>query len=129
MRRSLGLALAAIALGSGCATMARGTRQEVSFTTVPEGAVVRDLRSGESWQTPAVVELARNHRYQLEVSKQGFRSEQVYLRSEVPFQWWLVGSFTLGVSILFDATLGGLYDLEPAAVHVVLERDRAATTD
>ena len=111
----------------GCATMARGTRQTVRFDISPEGAEVRDKRTGEVWTAPADISLLRRQRHSLVVSKEGYQSQEVYLRSEVPFEWWFVGSLTLGVSFAFDATLGGLYDLEPKRVAVVLEHHRAPT--
>lgn len=116
-------ALVLVLLTSGCATIARGTRQPVSFTTLPEGAELVDTRTGERWVTPVVVELERKHRHTLTVSKEGYRLEQVYVRSEVPFHWWLIDALTF--STLFDVFLGGIYDLKPADVHVVLERTDA----
>ena len=124
--KTLALALCLFA-ASGCATMARGRTQPVSFVTVPEGAKVRDDATGETWQTPAIVDLQRRQRHPLIVTLDGYREERVYLRSEVPFQWWMVGALTLGISLPFDAILGGLYDLKPADVHVVLEREKPAT--
>jgi len=55
------------------------------------------------------------------VSKPGYQPQQVYIRSEVPFTWWAIDAFTLCISTLVDALLGGLYDLEPAHVTVVLD--------
>jgi hypothetical protein len=106
----------------GCATLVRGTRQTVRFDTSPEGAEVRDKRTDEVWIAPADISFLRRQRHSLLVSKDGYEPQEVYLRSEVPFEWWFVGSLTLGVSLAFDATLGGLYDLEPKRIAVVLER-------
>jgi hypothetical protein len=112
----------ALGLGSGCATIVRGTHQNVHFDSVPAGAELRDSRTGEIWRTPVDIELPRDRRYAFVMSMAGYQPQEIYIRSEVPLHWWIIDAFTLCISTLFDAVLGGLYDLRPDRVSVVLER-------
>lgn len=111
-----------LSLGSGCATIVRGTHQSVHFESVPPGAELRDKRTGETWFTPIDVELPRDRRYEFVIAKAGYQPQEVYIRSEVPLHWWIIDAFTLCISTVIDAALGGLYDLKPERVTVVLER-------
>jgi len=115
------MALRTLSVLMGCATLVRGTRQTVHFESSPEGAEFRDASTGQRWTAPTDIALERKRRHSLSVSKDGYESQQVYLRSEVPFAWWFLDAFTLGVSTAIDAILGGLYDLKPERVTVVLE--------
>jgi hypothetical protein len=117
----LGLLLL-VATSSGCATLVRGTTQTIHFDCSPEGVVLRDASSGEpSWNLPADVTLSRRGFHWLIATKDGYRPADVYIRSEVSVKWYYLDLPTLGLGALFDAIAGGLYDLEPAQVSLVLE--------
>ena len=122
-RRAWGTALAAlvIASSSGCATIARGTHQEVLIETAPEGATIIVERTGEEHLSPVRLQLQRSRRHQFVISKDGYETQHLYLRSEANAIWWIVDAFSLGIGNILDAVLGGLYDLEPERPYVVLE--------
>ena len=101
----------------------RGSEQQVTFSSSPAGAEFLDLETGARWTAPAALPLARLYSHSILASKPGHRSEEVYLHSQASPGWYAVGCLTLGVSLVFDAILGGLYDLTPSEVHVVLERE------
>jgi hypothetical protein len=111
----------AFCLAPGCATIVRGTTQAVAIETKPTGATVRHSGTGETWLSPAELRLGRRHRHVLEVSMVGYRTQQVYVRSEASVTWWIIDAFTLGIANAIDAATGGLFDLRPARVHVVLQ--------
>jgi hypothetical protein len=112
----------------GCATLARGTKQKVTIASNPSGATVTHERAKESWTTPATIELPRNRRHDIVVSMPGYTPASVYVRSEANIGWWIFDAFSLGVGNLIDALAGGLFDLQPESVHVVLERETEAPT-
>ena len=93
------------------------------MVTVPPGAEIRHDASGELWQSPIVIDLKRRSRHLLIVHKDGYESQQVYIRSEANVGWWIFDAFSLGIGNALDAAIGGLFDLKPDRVHVVLERD------
>jgi len=105
----------------GCATLARGTTQVVKVETKPMGATIRHSGTGETWTSPAELRLGRRHRHVLTVSKEGYQEQQVYVRSEASVPWWILDAFTLGIANAIDAATGGLFDLRPSRIHVVLQ--------
>ena len=125
--RLAGLVLA-IAVGSGCATIARGTRQEIAFSASPPGVEVYDELTDEHWTAPDALVLDRASPHLLVISREGYRAEMINVRSETS-AGWMIGTMllTLGTSTALDALLGGLYHLEPERVYVVLEREPALT--
>lgn len=70
--------------------------------------------------------LVRGYAHLLVVSKDGYGTEYVNIRSVTSDGWMAVGILTPGISAVIDMALGGIYDLKPERVHVVLERESAA---
>jgi hypothetical protein len=97
-RRFVGLAGAALAL-SGCATVIRGTHETFRIASTPDGAVAQ-LSGGESCVTPCAVEIGRADPFQVRISKAGFVTQTVSVRS--------VTSGAAGVGLLSNALVGGI---------------------
>jgi hypothetical protein len=114
-------ASALLSLASGCATLAHGTHQTIHFESRPAGAKLTDLKTGDTWTLPAEVTLWRRRHHQLVAELEGYRSEQVYMTREMPWYWWELDAFTLGVGAIVDALSGGFYELGPDPVVIVLE--------
>src|SRR5678810_338390 len=67
-------------LGAGCATMFYGTTQEVPVTSVPDGAEVR-IQGAVRGKTPVTLTLERKPDYEMEISKAGYQTVTVRLKS------------------------------------------------
>jgi PEGA domain len=78
--RAVDLAVRALPVLSGCATMIHGTTQEVPITSEPAGAEIR-LRGALLGTTPTTLTLERKPDYDLEITKQGYRPKRVRLES------------------------------------------------
>ena len=122
-RRGTPALLLSVVLAFGCASVVRGTRQDVSIITVPPGAEILHQASGERWESPGILSLKRRNRHVLVVHQEGYLAQEVYIRSEASVTWWVIDAFSLGIGNILDAAIGGLFDLKPERVHVVLERD------
>ena len=120
-RTALSLVGAWALLGSGCATLAHGTHQTIHFESKPEGAMLTETTTGQTWRMPTEVSLWRRRHYRLLASMDGYRPDEVYLTREIPIGWWLADALTLGLGAIVDATTGGFYELGPERVVVVLE--------
>ena len=124
--RSSVLALLGFALAStGCASIVRGTHQEIPVKTLPAGATVVHDATGDLYTSPATLRLERRSRHLLVVHKEGYQAQEVYIRSEANVGWWVIDAFSLGVGNLLDFLIGGLFDLKPARVYVALELEPA----
>jgi hypothetical protein len=116
-------AAAALALfvASGCGTLVRGTHQTIHVESIPPEVDLRDVRTGDTWVTPVDVSLWRTRRHVLEATKPGYRSQEILIDSRGSFTWYYANVVTLFLGVAVDAVAGGLYDLAPESVTVVME--------
>jgi hypothetical protein len=105
----------------GCGTIFGSTSQLVPVVTDPPGAQIVDMPSGDSALSPAELLLSKREGHRIVISKPGYETVKFSLRREVRARWWILGAFTLGLSIAIDAMTGALVDLKPAELYVVLE--------
>lgn len=101
----------------GCAAVFKGSKQDVKFVAVPEGADVRvDNRYVGS--TPVSGEMDRNQSTNIVVSKDGFKEQYVQLRRHPDTPWWFwdIGTcvipVTLCIPVLVDAISGAWFSLD-----------------
>jgi hypothetical protein len=116
-RRSLTplvLGLTGLLLGDGCATMVRGTTQEVAIASEPPGAVVT-LSDGRRCVAPCTLEASRKEALRVTLARPGC---DTYTTALVPT---LSGA---GVALggLPDYRTGAIYDLRPNPLAVKLAR-------
>ncbi|SFI30890.1 hypothetical protein [Nitrosomonas sp. Nm34] len=113
--KKLAMILAAIMLLSGCVTMVRGTKQDISVNTDPAGADVK-FNNGESCTSPCTIKAKRSHPLQAVISKDECRQ---YVVNMFPFV--SSGAMFMGVMGGFlDYWTGAYHDLQPNPVTVNL---------
>jgi len=114
-------AVAAVLLGTGCATVTNGTTQAVSVSTHPAHATIET--GGRTFESPCVIELARKRDHVVTISKQGYRTESVQLGRKstgaVRGNIWLGG--LPGWAI--DAATGANNELVPGHIDLTLTPD------
>jgi hypothetical protein len=83
--RILGIVALSAALG-GCASVTRGTTENISIATTPSGATaeIRGLEIQTSCVTPCVVQAKRNSDITAAISKEGYEPQIIPLTTEVP---------------------------------------------
>lgn len=94
------LSVSALGLG-GCATVINGTSQPVEFRSDPTGAEV-ELVTGLTCETPCEYSMKRGDDSVVTFSKEGYRSETVYIQSRM-------GGATVG-NLLAGGIIGGVID-------------------
>lgn len=99
MRRMLKVAVLA-AFVAGCASITRGTDEQVQVTSNPAGAEVRTTM-GYQCTTPCVIPVKRKDEFSVTVSKAG------YLPQEVPVKTRVAGE-GVAAGVLGNAVFGGL---------------------
>ena len=95
----LAACLTAAAFLSGCATVTRGTKEELTVQSTPSGAHVR-LSTGQTGVTPATFTIPRKGDLSVTVSMDGYETQEVFLSSK------LSGAGTAG--FLGNALIGGV---------------------
>lgn len=122
-RAAVAVVLAFALTASGCGTLFRGTHQTVHFESIPSGVELRDVRTGEVTVTPADISLWRTRRHVFVATKAGYKAQEVYIDSRGSFVWYYANIVTLFLGLAVDAVAGGLYDLAPENVSLVMETE------
>lgn len=112
MGRRLFALLAATALSAGCATIIRGTDQQVSVNTNPVGALVT-FSNGQSCNSPCTITTKRNQQLQLNISKDGCATQTATMVPALAGGGVLLGG-------LIDYGTGAVYDLQPNPLTITL---------
>jgi hypothetical protein len=124
--RNLGI-LALCALVGGCASVTRGTTENISISSTPSGAeaVISGLDVPTACVTPCAIVAKRNADISIAFQKEGFESQVVQLTKDVPatgaagFAGNLLAGGLVGMGV--DPVTGAATDHKPNPVIVTLE--------
>ncbi len=114
--------VAASGLG-GCATLTRGTSDEVAVISDPAGAVVTTTLGTGCAATPCTLEVARDAVFTVTVAKPGYASQSVAVAtrlSSIGAATATENLTTAGLGLVVDAATGAALDHLPNPVDVVL---------
>ena len=106
------LAIGMIVSLSGCATIIRGTDQEVAVNTNPVGATVQ-FSNGQTCTSPCKIKAARNQSIMINISKAGCHPQTSTMMPVLAGGGVLLGG-------LIDYGTGAVYDLQPNPLTVTL---------
>ncbi len=121
------LAAAIAAPCAGCASVTRGTTENISISSTPEGATaeITGLEIPTSCVTPCVVQAKRNADITVTVNKEGYEPQIIPLTKEIPGAGaaGFAGNVLLGglVGMGVDAATGAALDHKPNPVIVTLQ--------
>jgi PEGA domain len=111
----------------GCASVTRGTTENISISSTPAGATaeVSGLDNPTACVTPCVVVAKRSADITVTVSKEGYEPQVIPLTKEVPGAGaaGFAGNLVLGglVGMGVDAATGAAQDHKPNPVIVTLQ--------
>ena len=120
------LALAALGMNlAACATVVRGTSTRFEVSSEPPGAEVHANNGSSCQSTPCTFRLSRKDAFDVTVSKAGYVSQTVHVRSHAAgagVAEMTAGNFLLGgvIGAGVDAASGATNDLEPNPLKVTL---------
>ena len=112
---SCGLLLFIATTGIGCAAMIRGTTENVTFSSVPSGALVT-ADGKQIGVTPTSAPLSRYDAHSIRIEKPGYIPFEVRTESIPDNKWWLLDCFFFP-SALVDH---GLYKIDPPSISANL---------
>lgn len=104
-KSSLFVSLLAILFVSGCATLFRGTSQDLQLDSTPSGAIAT-LSDGQSCVTPCTMRISRGNAYNIKFAKEGCES-----------QVQLISPHLAGSGVVEAILLGGIIDFADGAVY------------
>jgi uncharacterized protein YceK len=120
---------------AGCATIMKGSDQEVRINSTPSQAqvTVKTMAGVNFWEgsTPAHVKLAKKNEYVVTISMQGYKESTVNV-THSGIEGWFWGNLICGgvIGIVVDAVNGAMHKLAPEEISVTLttaylDNDRA----
>ncbi|MFZ9839772.1 MAG: PEGA domain-containing protein [Opitutaceae bacterium] len=114
------LGIAAVSLCTGCATIVKGTTQEVPVSSEPAGARV-SVDGSAAGTTPTTVTLSRKANHMVTIEKDGYQLESVAITKSMGGA--VAGNIIAGglVGWGVDAVSGAQYNLNPTTVNVRLQ--------
>lgn len=121
------LAVAIAAPCVGCASVTRGTTENISISSTPAGATaeITGLDIPTACVTPCVVQAKRNADITVTVNKEGYEPQVIPLTKEIPGSGaaGFAGNVLLGglVGMGVDAATGAALDHKPNPVIVTLQ--------
>jgi PEGA domain len=122
------LLAAAIAMPCvGCASVTRGTTENISISTTPAGATaeISGLEIPTACVTPCVVQAKRNADITIAINKEGYEPQIIPLNKEIPgtgaagFAGNILAGGLIGMGV--DAATGAAQDHKPNPVIVTLQ--------
>lgn len=121
--------VAATVMLSGCATIIKGSRQEVNFASTPSEAefTILDNKTGQAVHTgvtPQIVTLKRKKSYTVRFEKSGFKTREIPISKGV--NGWIFGNVVFGglIGIIIDSANGSVFALKD--VNAALQEDAVA---
>jgi hypothetical protein len=116
----LALGIAAVSFCTGCATIVKGTTQEIPVSSEPTGARV-SVDGSAAGTTPTTVTLSRKANHMVTIEKEGYQSESVAITKSMSAA--VAGNIIAGglVGWGVDAVSGAQYNLNPTTVNVRLQ--------
>lgn len=108
---------------NSCATIFKGSTDDVNFSSDPSGAKVY-VNGDLLGTTPFALELKSNKTYTLEFKKDGYETKTVLLNNSVGAGWIILDVLGGLIPIIIDAATGNWYSLDQEHVNAVLEQQQ-----
>ena len=106
---------------SSCATLFKGTNEEVRFGSEPQKAEVW-VNGAKMGETPTSLKLESKKTYTIEFRKEGFRPVTRTITNRVGAGWIILDVLAGLVPVIVDAATGAWYSLDQKNVDAVLEQ-------
>lgn len=110
-------------LVNNCATIIKGTKQDISINSTPQKAAVVVKTTGGievfSGTTPTTVRLEKKKEYVVSISMEGYKEASIQISQS--FEAWTIGNLAIGfIGLIIDAVDGAMWKLEPDQIHINL---------
>jgi hypothetical protein len=120
MKISIALLLCLL-LFSNCATIWKGSNENVDIESVPDSAKVY-LNGNYVGKTPMSIELKSSGTHQITIGKDGYESKTTYLTGSV-YALWVLWDVVWGVApVLFDWITASWYELNEGNIEMILDK-------
>ena len=108
---------------SGCATVFKGTSNNVNFSSDPSAAKVY-VNGYLMGSTPVKLKLESKKVYQIEFKKEGFETKTFTITNHVGVGWVILDIVLGLVPVIVDAATGAWYELDQDNINAILEKQQ-----
>jgi len=108
---------------SSCATLFKGTNDEVRFGSEPQKAEVW-VNGAKMGETPLSLKLESKKTYQIEFRKEGYKTVTKSITNHVGAGWVILDVLGALLPVIVDAATGAWYSLDQKNVDAVLEKQQ-----
>ena len=123
MKPKIALCVVLCFLFSSCATLFKGTTEEVSMRSDPARA--RIIVNGQDMgETPLSLKLEVKKSYDIVFQKEGFKSKTVHIANHIGAGWIVLDVLAGLVPVVIDAATGAWYSLDQKNVDVILDKQQ-----
>jgi len=109
-----------VLLLNGCATIFKGTSNNVDFSSDPSGAKVY-VNGNLMGTTPVKLKLESKKVYNIEFKKEGFETKTFTITNHVGVGWVILDILVGLIPVVVDAATGAWYSLDQDNVNAILE--------
>jgi hypothetical protein len=106
---------------SSCATLFKGTNDEVRFGSEPQKAEVW-VNGAKMGETPITLKLESKKTYVIEFRKEGYKPVTRSITNHVGAGWVILDVLGALLPVIVDAATGAWYSLDQKNVDAVLEK-------
>jgi hypothetical protein len=117
------LAVAALIL-NGCASIFKGTREEVMFDSGPGGAEVW-VNGAKVGVTPCRIQFKSKEDLKVEFKKEGYETKSYFISGSVGAGWVVLDVLGGLIPVIIDAATGAWYYLDQTNINAVLEKQQS----
>jgi len=108
---------------SSCATLFKGTSEEVRFGSDPQKAEVW-VNGAKMGETPISLKLESKKTYQIEFRKEGYKTVTKNITNRVGAGWIILDVLAGLIPVIVDAATGAWYSLDQKNVDAILEKQQ-----
>ncbi len=105
---------------SGCATLFSGSREEISFSSEPDGAKVV-VNGHDKGTTPLKITLKKSKEHKIEFVKEGYEKKSFKLTYSLGAGWLILDILAGLIGIIVDAATGNWNGFDEDSYKAVLE--------
>jgi len=117
---ALGLA---ILYFSSCATMFKGTSEEVNFNSDPQKAGIW-IDGKKMGMTPFSLKLESKKNYTIEFKKDGYTTKTFNITNHIGAGWIILDVLGGLIPVIVDAATGAWYSFDQKNINMILEKQQ-----
>jgi hypothetical protein len=115
--------LLSITIFNSCATIFKGSHEDVDFNSQPSGTKVY-INGEYLGKTPLQLPLLTNMSYEIEFKKSGYETKKTFITNKIGAGWIILDILGGLIPIVVDAASEDWYNLNQDNVNAILERQQ-----